>query len=336
MKTIAFFNNKGGVGKTSLVFHLAWMLADKGCRVAVADLDPQANLTSMFLGDDRTEAIWSQDVNRNRQTIYGALWPILEGTGDVAHPHVERIGDRIGLIPGDLALSLSEDELNSQWPQCLNRSPRAYRVMTAFHRAISSAAAEIGAQIALIDVGPNLGALNRSALIAADFVLFPLAPDLFSLQGLTNLGQRLGEWRSDWSDRYRKNTVHTLPLPTGKMSPLGYVLMKHSVRLERPVKAYDYWMKQIPPIYSKSMLPEEKLCATSVELDPNCLAMLKDYRSMMPIAQRSHKPIFYLTGREGVFGSNTSGVQEARRDFEQLADRILLALDSHKHNRKFA
>ena len=37
MKTIAFFNNKGGVGKTTLVYHLAWMYAD---------LDPQANLTA--------------------------------------------------------------------------------------------------------------------------------------------------------------------------------------------------------------------------------------------------------------------------------------------------
>ena len=45
---VAFFNNKGGVGKTSLVYHLAWMYADLGLRVMAADLDPQANLTSAF------------------------------------------------------------------------------------------------------------------------------------------------------------------------------------------------------------------------------------------------------------------------------------------------
>ena len=45
---IAFFNNKGGVGKTSLVYHLAWMYFDLGLRVIAADLDPQANLTSAF------------------------------------------------------------------------------------------------------------------------------------------------------------------------------------------------------------------------------------------------------------------------------------------------
>ena len=61
MKTIAFFNNKGGVGKTSLVYHLAWMFADRGVPVLAADLDPQANLTAMFLNEERLEEIWPED-----------------------------------------------------------------------------------------------------------------------------------------------------------------------------------------------------------------------------------------------------------------------------------
>jgi cellulose biosynthesis protein BcsQ len=52
---IAFFNNKGGVGKTSLVYHLAWMYLDLGLKVIAADLDPQANLTAAFLDEDRLE-----------------------------------------------------------------------------------------------------------------------------------------------------------------------------------------------------------------------------------------------------------------------------------------
>ena len=52
---VAFFNNKGGIGKTSLVYHLAWMYADQGISVLAADLDPQANLTAAFLEEDRLE-----------------------------------------------------------------------------------------------------------------------------------------------------------------------------------------------------------------------------------------------------------------------------------------
>ena len=69
MTTIAFFNNKGGVGKTSLVYHLTWMYAELGLSVVAADLDPQANLTSMFLDDEQMDALWAE--NNHANTIYG-------------------------------------------------------------------------------------------------------------------------------------------------------------------------------------------------------------------------------------------------------------------------
>ena len=59
MTTIAFFNNKGGVGKTTLLYHLAWMYSDLGLRVIAMDLDPQSNLSSMFLNEDRMDEIWN-------------------------------------------------------------------------------------------------------------------------------------------------------------------------------------------------------------------------------------------------------------------------------------
>ena len=55
---VAFFNNKGGVGKTSLVYHIAWMIARKGLRIVAVDLDPQANLTANFLAEEQLEELW--------------------------------------------------------------------------------------------------------------------------------------------------------------------------------------------------------------------------------------------------------------------------------------
>ena len=83
MKTIALFNNKGGVGKTSLLYHLAHMFALRGRRVVAADLDPQANLSGMFLQDDRIEALWSAG---GAATVYSAMQPLIEGTGDLLPP----------------------------------------------------------------------------------------------------------------------------------------------------------------------------------------------------------------------------------------------------------
>ena len=85
MKTIAFFNNKGGVGKTTLVYHLACMIAERGETVLAVDLDPQANLTSMFLSEDQLELLWPN--GEHPGTIFGALRPIIRGLGDVQAPH---------------------------------------------------------------------------------------------------------------------------------------------------------------------------------------------------------------------------------------------------------
>jgi len=138
MKTVAFFNNKGGVGKTSLAYHLAWMYAEMGLSVVAADLDPQANLTSMFIDDDRLEALWPD--GSHTKTVFGAMQPLLEGTGDIASPHVEDVAENIGLLVGDLALSASEDELTSQWPGALDGKARAFRVLSAIWRLIEQAA----------------------------------------------------------------------------------------------------------------------------------------------------------------------------------------------------
>jgi cellulose biosynthesis protein BcsQ len=319
MKTIAFFNNKGGVGKTSLVYHLAWMYDALGLRVLAADLDPQANLTTMFLDEEDLEALWP-DGGAGR-TILAPLLPLLEGEGGIAEPHVADVTG-IGLLAGDLALSGFEDELSQQWPYCLEGKPRAFRVIGAFHEAITRAARARDAEIVLIDVGPNLGAINRAALIAADHVAIPLAPDLFSLQGLRNLGPRLRDWRSGWLERLKKRPAE-MDLPQGRMAPLGYVVMQHAVRLDRPVKAYARWMARIPRVYREAVLDEASPQAgVTIDRDPHCLSTLKHFRSLMPLAQEARKPMFFLKPADGAIGGHAQAVQDCYRDFSALAHEV--------------
>jgi cellulose biosynthesis protein BcsQ len=319
MKTIAFFNNKGGVGKTSLVYHLAWMYADLGLSVLAADLDAQANLTTMFLDEDGLESLWPNEMPG--RTILGPLLPLLEGEGGIADPHVEDIAG-IGLLAGDLALSGFEDELSQQWPYCLEGKARAFRVIGAFHQILARAAEMRAADIVLIDVGPNLGAINRAALIAADHVAIPLAPDLFSLKGLQNLGPRLREWRSGWTERLQKRPAG-LDLPQGRMAPLGYVVMQHATRLDRPVKAYEKWMARIPGVYREAVLGEAiPQTGVTIARDPHCLSTLKHYRSLMPLAQVARKPMFFLKPVDGAIGGHAKAVQDCYQDFRTLAAEV--------------
>jgi chromosome partitioning protein len=318
---IAFFNNKGGVGKTSLAYHLAWMFALRGYRVLAADLDPQANLSAAFLDEGRLEALWSD--TGPRCTLAGPLQPLLDGTGGLGRVHVEPIEDRLGLVVGDLSLSTFEDELSSQWAACVDGRPRAFRIISAMWQVIVAAARERNDDLVLVDVGPNLGALNRSALVASDRVLIPLAPDLFSLQGLRNLGPTLRRWRSEWQERLAKNPEPgVLELPEGRMCPLGYVVLQHGVRLDRPVKAYGRWIEQIPSTYRYAVLDDRSTAAPSPADDPACLAVLKHYHSLIPMGQEARKPIFALKPADGAIGAHQQGVGVAFEDFAALAERM--------------
>ena len=318
---IAFFNNKGGVGKTSMVYHLAWMFSERNLRVIAADLDPQSNLTAAFLDEDRIEQLMLPD--EHSRTIFGAVEPLKHGTGDIAEPHVEIITERLGLILGDMALSTFEDDLSEVWPKCLAGDPRAFRITTAFWRLVQKAGQQHGADVILFDLGPNLGAINRAALIASDFVVIPLGPDLFSVQGLQNLGPALRLWRDGWKKRLGENPPKDVQLPLGGIKPIGYVLLRHSVRLDRPVKAFERWIARMPSTYAESVLAQEQSDPkVTTDTDPNCIAKLKDYRSLMPLAQEACKPMFFLKPADGALGAHTYAVTDAYRDFLHVAIKI--------------
>lgn len=324
MKTLALFNNKGGVGKTSLVYHLGFMFAELGHKVVFADLDPQANLSSMCLSEERLEALWQL---KPRPTIYGALERLKRGLSDIEHMTPEAISWQISLITGDLQLSELEDELSQLWPKCLDRDERAFRVTTALHRVIHDVGSRTGATLGLIDVGPNFGAINRAALLAADNVLVPVAPDLFSLQGLENVGPRLSTWREQWRDRLdRAPAVEDMALPPGTMHPLGYVISRHSVLAGGAVKAFQRWIDRMPAAY-RTAFGEEPIEGLEIGDDPRCLGQLKDYRSLMPMAQEAKKPIFLLKPADGAIGGHLGAVREAYGDFKALAKSLLDKMD---------
>lgn len=323
MKTIAFFNNKGGVGKTSVVYHLAWMFHDIGHSVLAVDLDPQSNLTSIFLDESRIETLWQE--GKHPETILGSVELLVETLGDIQDPRPISIAPTLSLIAGDLGLSTFEDRLSRAWGDCLSDNlPTAgdgFRVVTAFHRVMEAAAVRCGSELVLIDVGPNIGAMNRAALVAADFVVIPLGADLFSLQGLRNLGPTLKKWRSGWRSRQVAQVPPGLSMPSGRMFPLGYVLLNPSVRENRPVKSYLKWANRIPGTYAREVLDQDPGPIQADE-DQNQLAMLKHFKSLMPMAQDARKPMFHLTAADGAIGGHSSAVLDCRTQFEALAQCI--------------
>jgi chromosome partitioning protein len=338
MTSVALFNNKGGVGKTTLTYHLAHMLQRLGHRVLAVDLDPQANLTAQFLPEDAIASLWNEApvwpepgkstwlmeaVKENKGTIATAVEPIRQELGDISPLSPLEITDGLWLVPGDLELSRFEDKLSESWSKCFNGHEPSLRATTAFHRIIENARASVDAELVLIDVGPNLGAINRAALLSADTVLTPMAADLFSLRGLHNLGPTLREWRSAWQGSVLPRVPDSIVAPRGAMKPLGYVIMQPIMRLDRPVQAYRRWLDRIPAAYTSAVVGDR-----GAEADNSYeIATLKNYQSLMPLAHDARKPMFDLRSADGAIGSTQTYVQKCYQDFQALARTLLSRLE---------
>lgn len=351
MKTLAFFNNKGGVGKTTLVYHLAYMFHEIGVPIVVMDLDPQANLTAALLSEERLTTLWGLPGSGPPQTILGAVQPLMEHMGDLRPPHVERVlefgqmeipllAKPFGLVAGDLGLSAFEDNLAEAWGKSLSDNQHEARyglkVLSAFYRAAKSAAAVLGAPLVLVDVGPSMGALNRAALLAADFVVVPMAADLFSLRGLYNVGPQLRRWRNEWNTRLALATPELRQeLPVGRMQPIGYVVQPTGQEAGKPCKAYRAWLNRIPSVYREQILgfpPEERwqpraAAGDTLLDDPYRLAMIKPYHSLIPLSHKARKPVFDLRAADGALGAHATAAASSRTDFEKLARQVAAACE---------
>jgi hypothetical protein len=101
------------------------------------------------------------------------------------------------------------------------------------------------------------------------------------------------------------------------MEPLGYVLLNPSVRSNRPVKAYRRWAERIPQVYAAEVLGAQLL-----EPDHQ-LAMIKHFKSLMPMAQDARKPMFSLTPKDGAIGGHGAAVAECFEQFSELAQKIV-------------
>lgn len=171
--TIALINNKGGAGKSKSTEHLAWCMAEAGHQVTAIDSDGQANLTSNLgvqpdaqplphtLSDVLSGACSAYDA-----TLYRDPWPY-----------------GLGLIPSSNRLDDTADEM-------------------ALHPLRISRLATVldgvdWLDVALVDTPPNVGPLVLSALLAADYVIFPATPMPESIAGIGRTLRQIADVRQE-------------------------------------------------------------------------------------------------------------------------------------------
>lgn len=226
LKVLSVFNNKGGVGKTTLTYHLAHSLSESGSKVLMIDADPQCNLTIYALEEEVIHRIWEQEdrfidegyedtrssltsnqleeINSTPRSIHYLLKPTEEGTGDIDKlPPPHSLTPTLDIIPGRLSLHLYEEKVAGRWNDLYRGEPLALRTVTKIRQIAESYSKHNGYDYVIIDTSPSLGALNKSVISTVDGFFVPALPDLFSLYGIKNIGKALTAWKDEFDIIYK-------------------------------------------------------------------------------------------------------------------------------------
>lgn len=328
MKSIAVFNNKGGVGKTTLLCNLAAYLAiGRKKRVLIVDADPQCNATQSLFSDGAVEKLYEND---SSFTIYSVVQPLSVGKGYSQELDPKRSHSfRIDVIPGDPRLALTEDLLATDWTRGISGDTRGLRTSFLFNHLLERCDEY---DFVLFDMGPSLGSINRAVLIAVDYFISPMSIDIFSLRAIENIAISFDKWQRQLKSGLDLNEDPgslEIENPGWRLQFAGYVTQQYTAKRDvegrrRPVKAFEKIMKQIPAEITEHFLGGGAESVPGVKYE---LGTIPTLHSLIPMSQTSRKPIFELKAADGVVGAHFSKVKEYTSIIRGITDRLLTNLD---------
>ena len=311
--TVAFFNNKGGVGKTTLACNYASFVANKGKRVAIVDCDPQGNASQLLLSDEQWLRLYDAESVDNTRTIYGIFRNILQGDSEIQENISLTSSERfnVDLLAGDSRLALVEDEISSSWGDFAGGKQFGGR-RTLWARGLARYLERQGYDYIVFDVSPSLGALNRSILLGVDAFVTPLGTDLFSLHSIRNICDWLNTINEGYADAYdltkkkvKGDDLHSDILSPGVVAPRwgGFTTQQYLKTSSggKPIEAYERFKLRIVEA-AKSLKSHG---VDNILHDFSCaqLGDIPNMFSMPNLAHEAHAPIFSLKSRDGLTGA---------------------------------
>lgn len=202
MLTRVVFNQKGGVGKSSIAVNLAAISAYQGFKTLVIDLDPQANSSQYLLGDDATYSLDKPALEPNIENYFEEILGASQSKG--------LLGNTIGNILKNRSKGLDAFVHQSPFKKLdvIPASPNLGALAHALeskHKIykLRDALQQLEGQYdrIFIDTPPAFNFFTLSALIAADRVLIPFDCDVFSKRALYTLIENILETQDDHNDR---------------------------------------------------------------------------------------------------------------------------------------
>lgn len=321
-KILSIFNNKGGVGKTTYMYHIAHLLAAKGVTVLMVDCDSQCNLTAYSLNDKYIIKSWSELGN----SIYRVIELVEKGLGDIRNRSPYKLRNNLYIVPGDLYLSNYEDRLGDSWNSAKGGSESSIRIQSAIYRYIKWAAEKVEAKVILVDLGPNLGALNRAVLGGSDYFIIPVAPDLFSIRGTENLGSKLETWRKEW-DQCNQSWSGDINIQKGKPTFLGYVVQQHNFRSNKEgmTKGWQVFGNKLEKAIKTNIIAKLAPLGQVIEWEDHKynLGRIPNLQSLIAYSLKARKPVFECTSADGLTGAHITRARESTNYFDSMVNTIM-------------
>lgn len=353
MKQIAIFNHKGGVAKTTMTFHLAWMLSMLGKRVMVVDCDPQCNLTGVFLGDIDTEDYpFESGSPQKPRNIRDAVRPAFESRPymiEATELYESPAQEGLFLLPGHVGLSEYESQL-AVAHELSNTLSALQNIPGALHHAINKSADAYRIDYALIDMSPSLGAINQNLFMTSDAFILPMAPDLFSAMALRSLARTLPKW-AEWGRKAASNALlKAADYPFRPVTPLylGSTVNNFRKRARgddqaKPTQAFQKWFDRLAEAKatdllvaledSNMLLPDETYAAANAPTG-GFLMEIGSLDGLIATAQELAKPVFAIdlasdTNFRGVVGETyQEKINDVYDGFRSGAEKVIALTDS--------
>lgn len=345
MISIAMFNNKGGVGKTTLTCNIAaYISANYDKKVLIVDCDPQCNTTQLLMGQEfSSELYWGDNQVHNNiagySTISDILQPIEDGDSQINTniKVVDKSQNRfnVDLIPGNPKFSIIEDRLGAAWHDLLGGDIGGIR-KTNWNTFLLNKLAE-SYDIIFYDLGPSLGSINRSVLIGCNYFITPMGTDIFSILGIRNIAEWLEAWISLYEnslklgeDRFpgRLDSFNIDSSIKIKNGYLGYTIQQYITKskqgVRRPTKAYEEIINNVPNVIESSF---ENFLKDNLEKEDFKLGDVPHLYSLIPLAQSNSSPILSLKGGDGLVGAQFSQQGEYRKILSQIVCNIFHNLE---------
>jgi chromosome partitioning protein len=301
IRTLTFYNHKGGVSKTTTAFNLAVYLALRmNKKVLLIDADPQSNMTENFFAPPLED----EDQSLPGTSIYNALRPRFEGAAaridatKVELPVHHRYHS-LFILRGDWNFSLAERFFSNALALAMTESVHEKHTYVVFNNLIQDLIALHGFDHVVIDLGPASGAITNLALLSCDGYFVPVTPDRFCTQAVEALARLIKMWLSK-----HERTVPTFepfgvqPFP-GQPVFLGAVSNNFKAYAGRTKKPYEFWEREILKIIQRDIVTTVPIIGDV----SNYVATIKDFGGLAPVAHIVGKAIFDLDKGDTKFTS---------------------------------